>query len=61
MSACMLMEVLEYFNFWSGWVVEGHVVELNVSFDPVQLVPGLRQTVNLRLLAWTHLERDDYQ
>lgn len=37
--------------------MEGHVVKLNVPFDPVQLVPRLRETIDLRFLRATGLRR----
>lgn len=40
-----------YLDFRPGWVVKGHIVKLNVSFDPVQLISSFRQTVNLGLLS----------
>lgn len=44
-------------DFRPGGVVEGHVVKLNVPFDPVQLVPSLRETIDLGLLRATGLRR----
>lgn len=42
---------LRYLDFRPGWVVKGHIVKLNVSFDPVQLISSFRQTVDLGLLS----------
>lgn len=37
--------------------MEGHVVKLNVPFDPVKLVTILRETIDLGLLWATGLRR----
>lgn len=50
-----------YLDFRSGWVVEGHVVKLNISFDPVELISSLRETINLGLLTVTHLKMETCQ
>lgn len=45
-----MMTIGAHLDFGSGGVVEGHVVKLNVPFDPVKLVPGVRKTIDLGLL-----------
>lgn len=37
--------------------MEGYIVKLNVSFDPVKLVTSLRETIDLGLLWATRLRR----
>lgn len=36
------VEAGKYLDFRSRGVVEGHIVKLNISFDPVELVSSLR-------------------
>lgn len=36
-------------------------MKLDISFDPVELIPGLGETINLRLLKVTRLRNETRQ
>lgn len=38
----ILYVLYRYLDFRSGGVEEGHIVKLNISFDPVKLISSLR-------------------